>query len=340
MTKRILIHVGPGKTGSSALQQWLTTHCDELRAAGVLYPAHALDENGVSSGNRDDLMETLENQGQLRHVVSAAKVDALRAMLDVSDCHTLLMSSEFFYPAIVDIQKRFPEAEFVVYVRNPVELLESNYNQSVKRHDETRPFVPPEKLRVGLFAQLQRLLTTKEPPRLILRPYGEALFAGGDIVSDLLHVLGVSGLRPSPQRVNASYTLDALEFKRHANHFALGPLQPIIDCALQAYGVGEREYSLVPPPAYAELRRACLEQLDQLIAEQGLTELTALRDDLTRAPQRPYRLQSTTREQLFAVADQLEAAEPETFAHLRARVQRTPGLPLPNPEFYARFGAA
>ena len=31
--------------------------------------------------------------------------------------------------------------------------------------------------------------------------------------------------------------------------------------------------------------------------------------------------------------------EPETFEHLRARVQRTPGLELPNPEFYARFSA-
>lgn len=339
MTKRILIHVGPGKTGSSALQQWLTTHCAELRAAGVLYPPHDLDENGVSSGNREALMDMQPVEASFRHVVSAEKAAALRAALDASGCHTLLLSSEFFFPAIVDIQKAFPEAEFVVYVRNPIELLESNYNQTVKRHDETKPFVPPQQLRVGLFAQLQRLLRAKPPPRLIVRPYGSALFAGGNIVSDLLHVLDLPRGEAAPQRVNASYTLDALEFKRHANHFSLGPLQPIIDRALQAYRVGAQEYSLVPPETYATLRDACVEQLDELIVAQGLSELVSLRDDLAQAPQRPYRPQCTTREQLFAVANLLEATEPETFEHLRARVQRTPGLELPNPEFYARFSA-
>lgn len=340
MTKRILIHVGPGKTGSSALQQWLTTHCAELRAAGVLYPPHDLDGNGVSSGNREALMDMQQVEATFRHVVSATKAAALRTELDASGCHTLLLSSEFFFPAIVDIQRAFPEAEFVVYVRNPIELLESHYNQTVKRHDETKPFVAPEQLRVGVFAHLERLLRTKVPPRLIVRPYGDALFAGGNIVSDLLTVLDLPGVQPAPQRVNASYTLDALEFKRHANHFSLGPLQPVIDRALQAYLVGEREYSLVPPETYAALRRTCVEQLDQLIAEQGLAELEPLRDELVRAPQRPYRTQAATREQLFSAANALEALEPETFEHLRARVRRTPGLELPNPEFYERFASA
>ena len=78
--------------------------------------------------------------------------------LDASGCHTLLLSSEFFFPAIADIQKAFPEAEFVVYVRNPIELLESNYNQSVKRHDETKAFVAPAasiRLKPAIWPRLQ-----------------------------------------------------------------------------------------------------------------------------------------------------------------------------------------
>lgn len=340
MTKRVLIHTGPGKTGSSALQQWLTTHRQELLEAGVLYPAHGLDGNGVSSGNREELMDIVEVDGKPRHVVNAKKAEALRASLSASSCHTLLLSSEFFFPAIVDLQKVLPEAEFVAYVRNPIELIESNYNQSVKRHDETKPFTPPERFHAGVFAHVGRLLSTKSPPRLVLRPYGDDLFVGGDIVSDLLDVAKVAGLAPMPQRVNASYTLPALEFKRHANHFSLGPLQPVIDRTLQGYTVGVSEYSLVAPETYATMRAACLQQLEQLIAEKGVVELAPLHDSLARAAQRPYCAQVATREQLFAVADHLEAREPETFSHLRARVQRTPDLPLPNPAFYSRFSGS
>jgi len=340
VTKRIVVHTGPGKTGSSALQQWLTTHRQGLLDAGVLYPAHGLDRNGVSSGNREELLDMVDVDGHHRHVVSALKAEALRAALADSPCHTLLLSSEFFFPALLDIQKELPEAEFVVYVRNPIELLESNYNQSVKRHDETRAFTPPERFQAGLFGQIRRLLGAKTAPRLILRPYGEALFEGGDIVSDLLRVLDVAGEKPTGRRVNASYTLDALEFKRHANHFALGPLQPTIDRTLQAYAVGPREYSLVPPETYATMRAACLEQLDQLMAERHVPELGRLRDDLHHAAQRTYLPQSIERERLLAVADHLEAVEPETFMHLRARVQRMPGLPLPNAAFYDRFAPA
>lgn len=49
--KSILIHAGPGKTGSSALQKFLHSHRNELAAQGVLYPEHQLDANGISSGH-------------------------------------------------------------------------------------------------------------------------------------------------------------------------------------------------------------------------------------------------------------------------------------------------
>lgn len=336
--RKMLVHVGPGKTGTSALQAWLTTHRDELHAAGVDYPAHDLDPNRVSSGNRDHLLDLVDIGGSRRHVVSPAKAGVLRDRLRDGDCHTLLLSSEFFSPEIPDIQREFPEAQFVFYVRDPIELLESDYNQRVKRHDETRAFTPPAVFRAGIFAQLQRLLGAERPPRLIVRPYGEQLFAGGDIVHDLLSVLGVSGIEDvTVSRVNRSYSVDALEFKRHANHFALGPLQPVIDCALQEYAVGEREYSLVPSETFAAMRRACVEQLDRLLSAHPLEALYPLRDHLTHGTQRPYVRQVVSDAQLFAVADYLEASEPETFEHLRARVRRTPDLALPNPGFYARF---
>ena len=68
----VILHVGPGKTGSSAIQKWLNEHSDTLLSEGVFYPEHSLDENGVSSGNALSIFE-YDSKGQLHFSESKAK---------------------------------------------------------------------------------------------------------------------------------------------------------------------------------------------------------------------------------------------------------------------------
>ncbi len=53
----IIIHIGPPKTGTSAIQKWLKDHTDDLKQCGVYYPEHLEDSNGVSSGNLLSIFE-------------------------------------------------------------------------------------------------------------------------------------------------------------------------------------------------------------------------------------------------------------------------------------------
>ena len=60
MQKTIFIHVGPPKTGTSAIQNWFSKNADMLRTKGLFYPEHALDPNGVSSGNLSSICDIVQ----------------------------------------------------------------------------------------------------------------------------------------------------------------------------------------------------------------------------------------------------------------------------------------
>ena len=114
--------VGPGKTGSSALQLWLSENTEKLREQGVYYPKHKTDANGVSSGNLYRVLEKTES-GKLD--ASPKLIEKLLVDFERSGTHTLLLSSEFFFPAIEQLDHLLPGAEFLAYLRDPLEAFES-----------------------------------------------------------------------------------------------------------------------------------------------------------------------------------------------------------------------
>ena len=62
LNKEIYIHVGPPKTGTSAVQKWLSSNQSFLKKQGVFYPSHSVDANGVSSGNVKSVYDIDENK--------------------------------------------------------------------------------------------------------------------------------------------------------------------------------------------------------------------------------------------------------------------------------------
>jgi arsenate reductase-like glutaredoxin family protein len=140
--KRVVVHTGPGKTGSSAIQAWLLKNSHFLEARGVYYPKHDILKNQISSGHLQEILNKNE-KGEWK--VEPKKIARLLNTFHQSDCHTLLLSSEYFFHKIVEIQKYIPNAEFIAYIRNPVELIESNY-KGVKRHTKINRFYPPQAL--------------------------------------------------------------------------------------------------------------------------------------------------------------------------------------------------
>lgn len=341
--RSVVVHAGLPKTGTSAVQSWLHAHRELLAERGVSYPDHDLDSNGVSSGNVMALAEP-DRKGAWR-VSERAVGQTLGAFVD-SGKDTLLLSSELFGPVVPDLAAVLPHGtRFIIYVRDPLELLESGYNQSVKRTRTTRVFEVPADLRGGWLgpseADLERILgSAPSGISLDVRPYHPDLFEGGSVVADLLWAADlpvgpeVVGPDESRARVNTSYTLPALEFKRVVNHLPVGrALDRALDYLLQSYPDGATDYSFIEPTDYARLREQADAYLASLSVGFGLAGLERLRTVLRgQGSRRPHLPQRATTQELGAVARFVRQRDPALHAGLAETLVANPHVDLPYPE--------
>lgn len=291
--KRVVIHTGPGKTGSSAIQAWLIKNKTYLSENSVLFPDYKLSKLEISSGNMRSILSRQEETtgyggaNQAKWFVDEAKITKLLQDFNESDFSVLLLSSEFFFHHIVAIYKFIPNAEFIAYLRNPVELLESNYNQTIKRHSLVAKFKSPAKVDNFLWRYLNKVFDAIDAHNIYLRPYDRSLMVHGNIVSDLLSVIGLDK-QVKDKKVNLSYTYSALEFKRLCNYFNLGALEPELDAALQACDVGDRNYSLMSAENYKRLNNESCTLMEEFIGRHNQPHLLALlqrfRDSEQKAP--------------------------------------------------------
>lgn len=120
--KKLIIHIGFAKTGSTSIQRFLASNRKLLLQKGVLYP--------LESDGRDDsyFLYDLLYCGKFK--------EAQQKLADYfQESNTVLLSSEFF-PNCVDgfsaITEGVDEVKIICFVRRQDLWLESSYQQSVK----------------------------------------------------------------------------------------------------------------------------------------------------------------------------------------------------------------
>ncbi|MEI8640730.1 hypothetical protein P4S68_04950 [Pseudoalteromonas sp. Hal099] len=116
MTIKVVIHIGPPKTGTSAIQYCLQHDRPRLAEHGIYYPKHTTDINGISSGNLNSIYD-VTSSGRL---LNKLKVDKLINLCEKQGMDTLLLSSEFFFENMDEIGNVFPSAVFVAYIRESI----------------------------------------------------------------------------------------------------------------------------------------------------------------------------------------------------------------------------
>ena len=255
MAKQVWIHIGPPKTGTSAIQKWLLGHREWLSGHGIMYPTYELGPNGISSGH----VHTVLSEESGKFYLDKNKVEALLSEFERSDKQILLLSSEHFFYHVEALAEAFTKVRFIAYVRCPIETFESVYNQSVKRHGKAEALVFSHNLHTTTLDRLSRLATELPRQKFYFRAYLQSN-ESFNLVADFLAVLKLD-YPVENEKTNPSYTFEALETKRWLNRFTLNELDAEIDQALQAVAVGTTDYSLLPDDKKARHLKQCIQNL-------------------------------------------------------------------------------
>lgn len=191
---RLILHIGPPKTGTTALQSVFAGNHAALLSAGVLYPVkaepashkHALAGAWLTGRASAAVMRTTGLEGAALEDLSRRYWQALCAEIRSTPHETLVLSAECFFhppdPRQPGLRDRLAEVcdsvEVVAYLRSPARSFLSRLNQNVRMF---------QGVRLGATEMYRPTLTGYRAAglaQLSLNVFDPARLAGGDIVAD------------------------------------------------------------------------------------------------------------------------------------------------------------
>ena len=220
--KKLYLHIGLGKTGSSALQSWLSLNSRALSKQGVDYAdlAPEAKRGEVSSGNGYTLHQACINQdfGEVERLLTSSYFFNKKN-------DTALISCELFQGIrLVWIQKLHDicakcniDVTVIAYVRSVYEQSYSTYIQGIKRASVSHRF-GEKSADIGFSKSVEFLRRYREVygDRVQLINYDDAK---KDIYASMAGILGVNikGFKQLKKKVNRSLTLEEAEVLRRMN---------------------------------------------------------------------------------------------------------------------------
>jgi len=259
--RKLLVHIGRHKTGTTAIQHFLQDNRARLQDFGYIVP---------QSGRVKDAHHGLARPLQPRHSDQLDGVQDVRLIKPFANLKrelasqgpnkTAIVSSEGFQncrPGLVSEAFRDYDAHIVVYLRNQLEYLASSYAQRVHATLYTgtlQDFYKDHYLKGNHYASFLRRWTDSFRGKLSVRRYD-----GQNVVKDFIdHSLKipVQALRIRPGRSNPSLNTVVTHFKHELNcrQIEHAPSQPTI------YPLLPQLNALFPGPKFA-LPRATIEDL-------------------------------------------------------------------------------
>ncbi|MCB1886662.1 MAG: hypothetical protein KDH20_03545 [Rhodocyclaceae bacterium] len=252
--KRVVLHIGFHKTGSSAIQANLEQFSAEYAERGLVVPqglshwtghpeiAWACCPEKFPWADRDfQLDELSEYYGQ--------------QLADLPEGATLLLSSEEYcrlnyYPGAIEAIRDFFEGTdltILAYLRDPIDFLVSRYRHEITHGEATplEPFMRHHLRSADLALRLRPWVDIFGHERVIARLFDRKAFTGGTIVNDFLGALAVtpepsdfrrgefSGAHPwlcsAWQKLNASDADEAMRDEGRRTLYAASIALPAVD---------------------------------------------------------------------------------------------------------------
>jgi len=213
--KRIILHIGRHKSGTSSLQRFFHDQSEVLAQKGILYPKAGRVGNGIA-------------HHALARAVLAGDSERQQLITNqiLSECdaryHTLLISSESFQDVLSPKRMsaflaNFPNAQIdiVSYYREFADYMMSAFRQATQNQSVFRIFQTfldhsyPVKKQLKTWSGLGSLKTKWFHPELLV---------DGDIVKDFVAILDLGIYVQAHERRNASIGGNILFLKLAANH--------------------------------------------------------------------------------------------------------------------------
>ncbi|WP_141246539.1 hypothetical protein [Actibacterium ureilyticum] len=195
-TKRLIMHIGHPKTGSTTLQDALKAASKTLRKNGVFYPLIGADNNhkrlqpylNALSGTETKSADSARNLGTPEE--SQSHWERIFTDMCAEDIETVILSYEGFYSALNSkrvqfsapfLNEHFGEIDVCGYVRDPSGHFLSAAQQGTK-HGRNFPVFPCSFRRNTLEAAAGAGFH-----RLVVRPFDRRELIGESIVTDFAH---------------------------------------------------------------------------------------------------------------------------------------------------------
>lgn len=145
--RRLYLHIGLGKTGTTAVQQYLAAQRDHLRHHGLHYLRAGDSGGGGHQAVAKHFIDVLPDYMTSPPNGTARMIEEIASEIEASSASAFLISSENFPLANVTRIDRWLQTlpadlsiRVIVFVRSQDELAESEYNQMVKLKGECRSF--------------------------------------------------------------------------------------------------------------------------------------------------------------------------------------------------------
>ncbi|HVU19371.1 MAG TPA: hypothetical protein VHE09_01480 [Rhizomicrobium sp.] len=250
----LYLHIGTEKTGTSSVQNFLAANRARLAHMGILYPETpgAKNHTGLAAAAQDvsdtgPLRKTLGLQNQNDVEAYRAKlIEGLKEEYRGGAFKTVIMSNEHCSSRLLREEEvhwlkdilapHFEKIRIVVYLRRQDDYLLSIYSTAVKS-GSVRPLeVPPLRsaaVRYDYWPFLSRWARVFGRDAIVCRKFERATLKNGDVIDDLLSLIGVEAdsAFERPGEANESLDAETLEFLRmfnaHVSRFAGNRLNPI-----------------------------------------------------------------------------------------------------------------
>lgn len=225
MNKRLYIHIGRPKSGSTAIQHFLYSNRDALERHGCLYP-----RTGTLFQASHNLslifLPGLEDAQTIQNETPKTLYTQLVKEVNASNVDRAIVSSENFFliepKKLPKILQQELDVKIVCYVRRQDEVLISSYLQEVRDNwisgnvsFEEYLSNPDRQRLLDYFSVIKCWAKVFGTDNVIVRVYEDGQMQGGDIYNDILDVIGLPYVddyaRPET-RLNPTPARDVLEF--------------------------------------------------------------------------------------------------------------------------------